>query len=113
MKTTKGKFKVTGYNHLPKEAKKIVKNLNMNDELTLKPDPDNEFGAYAIKVFYKDNRIGWFSASGYRQREVFTCLINGVDVRVHIIDNTYKLYPIAQFEYEKIDLNTTNYAKIQ
>ena len=95
------KTTVTGYKYLSNEARKIVRNeLNIGDEVKLVTDPKNQYDNYAIKVMFNNTHIGWFSAKGYRQKEIFNELTNGNDIKVTILQNTKSSgYIEAKFEY--------------
>lgn len=108
MKTTKGKFSVSGYSNLPDDVKKLVwKQVKVGDSLTLVADPENKFDKYAIKVLFNSTQIGWYSAKGYRQNELFEALIKGISIRSTVISNDRRQtrwgqqqFVEAKFEYE-------------
>jgi hypothetical protein len=77
MKITKGKFEVSDFSHLALSTRRMIRDsLNIGDDITLISDPYNAHDKTAIKVTWKEVQIGWYSAYGYRQKEMFEHLMN-------------------------------------
>ena len=43
------------------DLKKVIKDIQLNDELELIPDDENEHDEYAVKVFYHETMLGFLS----------------------------------------------------
>lgn len=91
--------KVVGMHFREKEgvpAKAIVGNMVGGEVLTLEREPDNRFDAYAIKVFFQGQHIGYIEASeaAYIAPDIddgveFTCTV------VELESARNNLYPVV------------------
>jgi hypothetical protein len=109
MKTTKGKFDITGYYKLSDEVKRMVwKEVKVGDNLILEPDCNNTCDKYAIKVLFNGIQIGWYAATGYRQNELFNELVKGNKIKTTVVSNNreqtrygQQQFVKGEFSYEK------------
>ena len=104
MKTTKGKFNISGIYFLDIQIKKmILKEVAINSPIELIPDINNEYDEYAIKVLYNNIHIGWYEGKGYRKKEVYKELLKGTPISAsicHIYNRgTTKIELQAQYQY--------------
>lgn len=92
--------KVVGMHFREKEgvpAKAIVGNMLEGTELTLEREPDNRFDAYAIKVLFEGQHIGYIEASeaAYIAPEMdegvpLTCTVTG------FVTRSNNLHPVCE-----------------
>jgi hypothetical protein len=70
------------------DLKRIIKVIQINDELEFIPDDENKHDEYAVKVLYQENMIGYLSRT--KNRIIYNMLSNnlklfgvitGVDVK--------------------------------
>lgn len=79
----KGKFEVSGLNHIPKDVYKYVQsNVKEGDFFNLIADPQNEHDQFAIKVFFNDNQIGWVERYYHRKSTLFKALMSNKKINV-------------------------------
>jgi hypothetical protein len=87
-KMSGGRFSISGYHHLSDDAKKLVwKGLKVGDELSLKPDPSNEFDNNAIKILFRDTHIGWVPKDYSRKGELFNALQSNMSIKIICTEN--------------------------
>lgn len=80
-------------------AKAIVANFVPPVRLTLEREPDNQFDAYAVKVFYENQHIGYIESSTacflspwLDEGHEYTCTVTD------LIEQKNNLYPAVSLE---------------
>jgi len=53
---------IAGLHHINEEALNVLRELECNNNVNLKTDPDNKFDKNAVKVFYRDQHAGYIKA---------------------------------------------------
>jgi hypothetical protein len=86
MKSLKGEFTLTGWDHLDDDSSEIQRNLKPGDVLDLIIDKDNEYDKYAIRVFFKGTQVGWWNARDYKKLIVFGFIEAGCEIHTEITD---------------------------
>jgi len=73
----KGRFLITGYQHLSRKGKKLYDKAQKGDELVLIPRPDNKYDNTAIEAQMNGTQIGWVSARDGGKDKLFQLLMGG------------------------------------
>ena len=90
-------------------AKAIVSNFVPPVDLEIEREPSNLYDAYAIKVLYEDQHIGYIEAkqamyiSPWLDQGVeYTCVVTGLETRKNNLHPIVTLTPVEQLEIKSV-----------
>ncbi|MFW5847791.1 MAG: HIRAN domain-containing protein [bacterium] len=72
-------FSVSGYYYLTNKIKNKYNKIKENDQIKLKPEPNNKYDKTAISVWWKNHHIGWIALPALDNKhkdELFNALNN-------------------------------------
>lgn len=84
-------FPLMGASFRPSEARETVRGLQAGDELTLEPDTNNKYDAFAVRVLYDGEHIGYLPKG--HNTIVFEALCNHEDVSCSVFYSDNNLKP--------------------
>lgn len=87
-----------GANFRPAEARELVKHLNIGDTVHLQADPDNQYDATAVAVYYDDVHIGFIPKES--NSALFAVLMDGAEISATVIAFESTLKPILEISFD-------------
>ena len=98
---------MVGATFRPKEAKEIVRGLNIGDRVRLQADPNNEYDSTAVAVYSDDPRgVGRDIHIGFIPREsnsaLFAVLMDGAEISAEIIAFENTLKPVLEIHFDSM-----------
>ena len=85
---------LAGANFRPAEARDVCKSIDLGEELTLIPDPENEYDSFAVQVHAYGHFIGFIPKAD--NAAVFAALARGEEVGCEVVGAMSGLKPILE-----------------
>lgn len=90
-----------GASFRPAEVKDLIRNLDIDDVLTLERDPDNQYDPYAIKLLNDDGIFLGFVAKEQAAELAPLLDLEEATVTAVVVDTTNELKPILEINIDE------------